>query len=180
MGISVCLDLETMCTLPTAVVLTLGAVKFDPFSMQEPHTPLYTRLEINDQLEKGRTVSDSTMTWWSKQEASIRDEAFNDDDRDPVEKLLHDLRKYVVGVSHIYCQGPTFDMVILENMFRQYSIPIPWQYWQIRDCRTLFDLTGDLRIKSKDTLHNALADSFSQAVGVQLVHNKLGITGRKK
>ncbi len=37
------IDLETLSTRPDAVVLTLGGIKFDPYTDQAPHDPLYFR-----------------------------------------------------------------------------------------------------------------------------------------
>ena len=118
------LDIETLSVMPNAVVLTLGAVKFDPYSDADPHTGLYSRLNVDEQLALGRAVDNDTLDWWSKQEAHIRDEALGDEDRISVEAFLHELRRYVVGVNRIFCQGPVFDIVILENLFRQYKLPI--------------------------------------------------------
>ena len=44
MSTCVMLDSETLGTGPDAVILTIGAVKFDPYNLQEPHTPLYFRI----------------------------------------------------------------------------------------------------------------------------------------
>ena len=43
------IDLETLGVNPDSVVLTVGAIKFDPFSNTEPHTPLYLRCDIEEQ-----------------------------------------------------------------------------------------------------------------------------------
>ena len=66
MSTSVMLDLETLGTRPDCVILTLGAIKFDPFSEKEPGPGIHFRLDIEDQLAKGRTVDDSTIEWWAQ------------------------------------------------------------------------------------------------------------------
>jgi len=68
-----------------------------------------------------------------------------------------------------------FDIAILENIYRQYGWPVPWQYWQICDSRTLFAVHGDPRVKGKVGLHNALEDCVSQAQAVQQVYKRAGI-----
>ena len=35
------IDLETLGTKPDCVILTLGAIKFDPFTNEEPQSGLY-------------------------------------------------------------------------------------------------------------------------------------------
>ena len=46
-------DLETMAVTPRAVVLTLGAVTFDPFT-NEIYDDLYLKIDIDDQDRLGR------------------------------------------------------------------------------------------------------------------------------
>ena len=45
------IDLETLGVLPDTVIMTLGAVKFDPYSDAEPHSELYMRLDVEEQTE---------------------------------------------------------------------------------------------------------------------------------
>ena len=61
------IDLETLDVLPTATVLTIGGVKFDPNSVKETLQPFYYRFDVDEQLNKGRTISESTMDWWATQ-----------------------------------------------------------------------------------------------------------------
>ena len=54
--------------------------------------------------------------------------------------------------------------------------PIPWQYWQIQDSRTLFNLLPeDPRKLFPAKLHNALDDCKSQTSALLYTFNKLGI-----
>jgi hypothetical protein len=89
--------------------------------------------------------------------------------------MYRQLNRFLVGVKNIWAQGPVFDIAILENIYRQYGWPTPWQFWQIRDSRTLFGVHGDPRIKGRVGHHNALADCIYQAQGVQQIYNKLSI-----
>ena len=173
------LDIETMGFRPECVVLTFGAIKFDPYNPGlEPHTGFYQRLNVDEQLALGRTVDDSTMEWWSQQAESVREEAFADEDRVSLVEFAKELNKYMVGVDNIWAQGPTFDFVIIENLFRMIDVPVNWQFWQIRDSRTLFQVAGDPRKADRAEAHNALADCYYQAKGVQDVFKQLGVQKR--
>lgn len=169
------IDMETLDTSPTAVILSIGAVKFDPYDLQEPHTPLYFKPDVDAQTALGRTISDSTLEWWGKQDAAVFEEAMSESDRIPLSDVVAQLNKYVVGVDKIWAQGIVFDIGMLENLYRQLGHPVPWNFWQIRDSRTIMDL-GDSSAKTgnKDA-HNALADAYSQAVAVQQIFKQLGV-----
>lgn len=177
MSTSVMLDLETLGTRPDCVVLTLGAIKFDPFSTAEPGPGIYFRLDIENQLALGRTVDDSTIEWWAQQDPRVREEAMGESgERIDVAKLKYELNKFLVGVDYIWAQGPAFDIVILEDLYRSQGWGFPWHFWQIRDSRTLFGVHGDPREKGRDQAHNALMDCYYQAIGVQKIYNSLGLT----
>lgn len=172
----VMIDLESLGTRPDCVILTLGAVKFNPYIMDEPGPGLYFRIDVDQQTGLGRNVQEDTLNWWMNQAEDVREEAFGTDGRVKLEEMYRELNKFLVGVDCIWAQGPAFDIVILENIYRQMGWPTPWQFWQIRDSRTLFSVHGDPREKNKAGLHNALEDCVSQAKGVQQIYNRLGIT----
>ena len=175
----VMLDLETLGTRPGCVILTLGAVKFDPFS-NTLGDGLYVRPDVDEQLARGREAQEETMAWWMTQAEDVREEALGTEGRIPVESMYRQLNRFLVGTNNIWCQGPAFDMVILEDLYRQYGWPTPWQFWQISDSRTLFKVHGDPREKNKAGLHNALEDCISQAQAVQTIYQQLGLEPRFK
>jgi len=124
----------------------------------------------------GREVQEDTLEWWGRQAEDVREEALGETGRISLTDMYQQLNRFLVGVNNIWCQGPAFDIVILENIYRQMSWPTPWQFWQIRDSRTLFGVHGDPREKNKAGLHNALEDCISQAQGVQEIYHRLKIS----
>ena len=173
----VMLDIETLSTRPESVVLTLGAVKFSPWASDvNTDDGLYVRVNVDEQLESGRHVQQDTVDWWGKQAEDVREEALGDHNRTDVEEFLNQLNKFVVGADNIWCQGPAFDIVILEDMFRQYDHHVPWPFWKIKDSRTLFGIMpSDPRKEIKFAAHNALEDCKVQALCVQQTVKKLGL-----
>ena len=162
------IDIETLATSPEAVILSVGGVKFDPYTNEEPHTFFDAKLDIDAQTELGRDVDQGTIEWWGKQSEEVRNEALGDENRTPVLEILQALNKWCVGVDTIWCQGPAFDICILENLYRQYNHHIPWAFWKIRDSRTLFGIMPkDPRKEINFAAHNALEDAKVQALCVQ-------------
>jgi len=162
------LDLETLATGPDCVILSFGAVKFDPFDDTAPmDKALYFRLDVDEQIAMGRDVNDGTVEWWQRQPKAVQEAAFGGDDRTSMDEFTKQLNKFVVGCDRIWAQGPVFDIVILENLYRQLGKPCPWNYYSIRDSRTLLKALGDSRNAGKNELHDALADCVYQAKAVQ-------------
>ena len=52
-------------------------------------------------------------------------------------------------------------MTILENLFQQYGRNIPWNFWKLRDSRTIFDVCK-VRLPKTENKHNALDDAVQQ------------------
>ena len=175
----VMLDLETLSTRPDATILTFGACKFNPYAQEDITQGIYFRISVDEQIELGRHVDDNTVAWWGQQAEDVREEALSDDNRISLEQFTQELNRFIVGCDNIWAQGPVFDIVILENLYRQLGLPCPWQFWQIRDSRTLLSTHGDPRDKNKAGLHNALEDCVSQAQAVQTVFEQCGITEKR-
>lgn len=177
MAIHGMIDLETLDVTPTATVLSLGAVKFNPVTNDEPHSELYLKILVDEQDSVGRTASDSTIEWWGKQDPKIMEEAFDQTGAVSIEEALNQLNRWIVGVDEIWGHGYGFDITILEDMYRSIGKPIPWQFWQISDSRTITKrMPKDPRKDMQTDLHNALADAYFQAKSVQIIFKHHGWT----
>jgi hypothetical protein len=171
----VMIDLETLDVLPTATILTIGAVKFDPFGDELSEASMvkfYTRVDVDSCDKLGATVSPATLEWWAQQSKEAQDEAFDPQDRADIHTALDQLYKFCWGAKRVWSHGAGFDVVILENYFRKINKAIPWQFWEVRDTRTIFDIGIDPK-RPPVLKHHALEDAWNQAVGVQNVYRTL-------
>lgn len=169
------IDLETLATSPDATVLTIGAVKFDPFGddVNEPTCQkFYVRVDIDSCDRLGLAVSDDTVAWWANQSKEAQDEAFNPDNRVDIVDAMHQLYKFCWGAKRVWSHGASFDVVICEHIFGKIQKAVPWKFWEVRCTRTLFDI-GINPERPPVLKHHALEDAWNQAVGVQNVYKKL-------
>lgn len=168
-------DLETLDVLPTATVLTLGAIRFDPFG-DEINSPscqkFYVKIDVDSCDKLGCTVSQATLDWWAQQSKEAQEEAFSADNRISINEALDKFYKFCWGAKRVWSHGAGFDVIILENLYRKINKSIPWQFWEVRDTRTLFDLGIDPQ-RPPVLKHHALEDAWNQAVGVQNIFNTL-------
>jgi len=169
-------DMETMAVTPNAVVLSLGAVHFNPYGSGYSDK-IYFRVSIDDQDSLGREVDPATIEWWGRQDPAIMEEAFSPDNRISLVDAMDQFHKFAWGCDRFWSHGATFDLVMLENIYRQLNKPLPWNYWQLRDTRTLFDLGFDPDMPT-GSKHDALQDAIRQAAGVQNMYRKLNIRER--
>lgn len=174
------IDLETLDTKPTSSILTIGAVKFDPFGdVKDPNSydSLYIKVDLDSCDALGLTTSQSTIDWWAQQSKQAQDEAFSSDGRIPVSEAFNQLYKFCWGAQRFWSHGAAFDIVICENIFSKLGKAVPWNFWQVRCTRTLFDIGIDPE-RVKVTAHHALSDALDQASGVQTVMRTLRTSSR--
>ena len=175
MNTDIMIDLETLDVLPSATILTIGAVKFDPFGDEQDNPKMekiYMKVDVDSCDRIGASVSNSTLDWWANQSAAAQADAFDPNDRISIEEALAKLYKFCWGGKRVWSHGAGFDVIILEWYFRKIEKAIPWSFWEVRDTRTLFDL-GINPNRASVTAHNALADAVDQAQGVQKVFRTL-------
>lgn len=176
----VMIDLETLATTPDASILTIGAVKFDPFGddINDPQMDsFYVKVDLDSCDSIGLVTNDDTINWWAQQSKEAQDEAFGEDGRIHIKDAFDQLYKFCWGASRVWSHGAAFDIVICENVFRKLGKAIPWNFWDVRCSRTLFDI-GINPQRPKVTAHNALADAYEQALSVQRIYNTLRLSSK--
>lgn len=175
MNTDIMIDLETLATSPNASVLTIGAVKFDPFGddVKEPTCEkFYVKVDPGSCDDLELDVSKDTIEWWSRQSKEAQDEAFSPDNRIHIRDAMNQLYTFCWGAKRIWSHGAAFDVVICENVFNKLQKAVPWNFWQVRCTRTLFDIGIDPQ-RPPVLKHHALEDAWNQVVGVQNIYKRL-------
>jgi len=91
------IDLETLATSPDAAILTIGAVKFDPFGddIKDPKCEkFYVRVDLDSCDRIGLVTTDDTIAWWANQSKEAQDEAFGEDNRVDIVDAFNQLYKF--------------------------------------------------------------------------------------
>jgi hypothetical protein len=165
------IDLEGLGTGPDTTILTIAAQAFNPFGSRYYDQQYYARVTLESQ--ENRSIQQGTIDWWAIQPAAARDEAFMEEGRIDLDQALDSLGKLVWHASRVWAQGPTYDMNILEHAYKSYGKPIPWQFYQVRDSRTVFSLWPEL--PRPPTSHHALEDCRRQIDMLQATLRHLNV-----
>jgi hypothetical protein len=183
-GVDIMVDLETMGTSANSIILSIGAVLFQP-TTGKPGQTFYERIDIDSYQPylPWFSFSGKTITWWMQQNEEARKEAFGGERkniREVMEMFLHWCIKVAVGKRiRLWSHGASFDIPIITWTLQYFGMTEPWKFWDIRDTRTMFDL-GKIQfssVVSKETkypIHHALGDCFRQIEGVRLAKQNLG------
>lgn len=153
---NVMVDLETMDTRASSVILSIGAVAFDVNGL---HEEFYAAVRLKGQ-EK-RTWSPDTLLWWIAQSEEARLAAFVSLPRISIEEALIAFKRYVEPGVKIWGNGSDFDNAILQDAYAAYGYDCPWKFWNNRCFRTFKD--GRMSTVQRSDQHNALADAKYQA-----------------
>lgn len=163
-------DLETFGrTRVDQVVLVIGACAFDIESGGEIGT-FVVNIDWQSSIDAGRTIHPETLRWWMSQSDAARKAVCDTSGAIAIAPALYLLSDWLrdVGCEFVWGNGATFDIGILQHMYEQRQLKIPWEFRKVRDLRTLVHVaqqTGfDSRtIPSVGTHHNALDDARFQA-----------------
>ena len=185
--VEIMIDIETLDTKPSAVVASIGMAAFDPAADYEVLGTFHCCLDWNAQIAKGRTVSQPTLQFWFQQSpAAINSQLFN-----PIQHevlwALRDVQYFVArfsdpaagdnGPSKFWANSPSFDMVILESLARDFGTTAPWTFRQTFDLRTL-ELAAeeagyDFRSVINHAPHDPVQDCLAQIERVRLAREHL-------
>ncbi len=187
MTVSVMIDFETLGLSENAVLLSLGAVVFDPATGtlgDQFHS------HIDPRLQPGREISADTVLWWLAQDDAARGkltqaikymdqiESGEVDNMEPEQveatfegaahPIHHVARAFVNWVEHmddtveVWTNGAV-DHAWLESMMKYSGLKNPIKFWNQRDYRTLKNLYPDVTAEFSGVKHNALDDAIHQA-----------------
>ncbi len=151
------IDIEGLGTGPDAAILTIAAQSFDPFGTGHYDRHYYARITLESQ--ENRRIQDDTLAWWATQ-PEAQAEAFAEDNRVPLDQALDELYRLAWQHDYIWAQGPTYDVNILEHAYKSYNKTQPWQFYRIRDSRTVLSLWPSRPVPP--TSHHALEDTRKQ------------------
>ena len=171
------LDIETLDTAQTAVVLSIGAVVFDPHS-KELGEKFYVEFthDLATQQRVGRTMSADTVVWWMQQGAAAK-QIFTDPASEGVRRVstAQGLTEFASFVSRnggkeakLWGNGSDFDNVIVGSLFDSFGLVKPWSYSRNRCYRTMKRMFGEnVKVSRHGVHHNGLDDAITQAVHLQ-------------
>ena len=153
--VNVMVDIETLDTERTAVILSIGACTMAPFTGA---LTFYEEIMIVGQ--ENRTQSQGTIDWWKTQ---------SNYPGQGIRTLPAVLTSFSRDISSlraepiIWCKGTDFDTAILSHAYKQFDMEVPWKYNSVRDFRTMKKLFP-VHMVSNPNAHHALGDALHQAM----------------
>jgi len=175
------IDIETLDTRPSAVVLSIGVVLFNRRNPEVPFKELnlkFGKKEFRDeQIMMGRTVDKDTVRWWKGQDPEAK-KLFKQTNVSSVTEALEKLSAFILGEKVnvlVWGNGANFDNVIVASMYDSFDMEAPWKFWNDRCFRTFRGEHGHIARPGEfiGVKHDAVDDARQQALYLQAIFSEL-------
>ncbi|MDC8457840.1 3'-5' exonuclease [Marinobacter sp. DS40M6] len=175
------IDIETLDTRPSAVVIAIGVVLFNrrepSIKMKGLHLVFGKKEFRDEQIMMGRTVDKKTVIWWKGQEPAAKKifkQANVKSMTDMFEKLTAFLTQGDVKYL-IWGNGASFDNTIVTSLYDSFGLEAPWKFWNDRCFRTFKGEHGHIARppEFQGVKHNAEDDARQQARYLQAIYQEL-------
>lgn len=177
------LDLETLGTTPGCVILSIGAVVFDPYDGMQMGNKFHCNLDPLEQIQAGLVVDPATEAWWSKQSVAAKS-ALHIPTRIGVHRALPKFSTFLEEneVTNVWGHGAGFDQPILRAVYVRLGLEIipALRFYNDLDTRTIFNVSNVTVDRNAGTHHRSIDDAIAQAKAVCEAYVALGITERRQ
>ncbi len=167
-GLDVMIDTETLDTKATAVILSIGACRFNDLDID--NNGFYRAITLESCMDEHRTISPATLLWWMKQEQAAQAAAFHDPTAVPLSQALDEFRDWMGPrweATRVWSNGADFDIPLITHAYG--SQPTPWIFWNTRCFRTIKNMAGAKNVPApkNNGAHHALYDAIAQTQHLQ-------------
>lgn len=156
----VMIDIETVGLEIGSAIVEIGAVEFAPGGGIDD--TFYRSVSLASSQEAGLTIDADTVEWWIGENPEVAGEVLVGGKRlgDALVDFVEWYRQ--VEPHEVWANSPSFDCEMLERAGEQVGVPMPWEFYQERDVRTLDSLPHNVDMEQEGTEHNALDDALYQ------------------
>lgn len=179
-------DLETFSTNNDAVIISIGAIVFDPTKpTDEDDASFHVCVTPMWQDRYKRHMNAETVMWWMDPERAGAWKEWVDTLKFDLPTALEGFQMFLAqneatqDILRVWGNGASFDNVILRSAYAATGQECPWNYYNDRCFRTLKNLTKDaksLEPERAGTHHNALDDARHQVAWLRMIARMRGLT----
>lgn len=166
------LDLETLGTGNEALILSIGACKFNDDEILDRF-----HVAIDPETCGALKMDAGTVMWWLDAERAEARAALLSHERIDIGSALMGFAMWATGEGNeepvIWGNGSTFDNVILRSAYRLHGMQYPTRFWNDLCYRTVKQLRPEIKLERAGVHHDALDDAICQAKHLQAIRRSL-------
>ncbi len=166
----VMIDLETLSTDAGGMILSIGAVKFDPRDTRANISTFHVGIDIQSSQDAGMSISAGTLMWWFDPARDAARKEWLALRRIPLALALSEFSLWFgQGSLPTWGNGVRMDNAMLEAAYKAKGTVCPWEFYDERCYRTLKNMATDIKLARSGTHHNGLDDALTQARHLQAI-----------
>ncbi|MBS7334240.1 MAG: 3'-5' exoribonuclease [Weeksellaceae bacterium] len=171
---NIMLDIETLSTDFDAVIISIGAVRFDLSTGIKGDT-FYRKIDKQSCVDVGLKINPDTVDWWMIQDEKARQEFLSKSDRISISDALIELSEFILKDDFVWSNGASFDLVILRSAYKACQIDLPWEFYNEKDVRTLAGLVPEVKENEPfvGVKHHPVSDCIHQIKYCTKVYQQL-------
>ena len=144
-------DFETLSQdVFDGVVVNLATLMFDesrflerPYEFEDlVNDCKLIKFDVQEQVKVyGRKIQQGTLDWWASQGSDAQKLLKPSEDDVSISELHSFLiqETRIQEAERVYTRGNAFDPVLLQSVLRHFNQKEPYDWWKLRDTRSLFD-----------------------------------------
>lgn len=153
------IDIETYGTAPGSVILSIGAVFFDP-NTGELGAEFYKTIDRKSSKKFGLTTDPKTVSWWLEQDEKIRERLFID--AAPLNVVLAAFSMWLKAncpkSKYPWGNSARFDLGLLDAAYTAVGSQPVWAYWNEMCYRTIMNLVPSAKGPKPTEAHDPIVD----------------------
>ena len=176
------IDIETLGTRPGCGILAVGAVRFDPYDLDEtippPEMAFMQAIKTSSLRNFDFEIDPETCSWWVRESASSPatvGAVFDPENAVDIEVALSRFSEWLKDVQFVWSHGATFDLPILAEAYRRLDRKVPWNFRNARDTRTVLSMTK-IDPAERRHKHHPVMDAWAQVVDMKRCYRMLGLS----
>jgi len=168
---AISIDIEAMSLQPTAAIISIGAVMFDPQGDWIGDS-FHIDISLQDGLRHGLTADAETILWWIGQEGEARHHVIiGQQDPAPLYVGLEAFCSWMPKDAEVYAKQASYDFAAIRHACGKVGLRAPWDH-RAEVCmrKMLADYTGPKLPENAGRPHHALDDARHQARTIQAIN----------
>lgn len=151
-------DIETLGLEPGSAILSIGAVRFDERGLGEE---FHREIDVRTCDDAGLSIDLETLDWHLVECSTFSERTLTDGV--DLATALRDFYTFAETADEFWANSPKFDATLLEAAGEPFGVSMPWEFYELRDVRTVKELPGVEEPPFEGTEHHALDDAKHQA-----------------
>jgi hypothetical protein len=155
------LDIETLGTKSNSVVLNITAVAFD-IETGDTGATFNQNISIESSLLAGLKVDAGTLKFWLQQDKEALKHSLVEPQT--LTDVLYEFSAFCNKNYQVWGRSPRFDWGLVQNLYNNQNLEIPWDFRKERDVRTLEALRPEIKANTtrEGLEHTGIGDCIHQ------------------